>query len=141
MKQHKEYRLYFTYNETSSGGDALEEGRYASRSDQEINIKFLNIYKSQPKDRFFCDSIELSEKEYDLLSKKDFLYLAVIRYSTGDTFGRTNGAWSVVGVSATRIAAEKLCKKALEGIGYKPWEGYFERYSHFETHLLKVEDE
>lgn len=64
----------------------------------------------------------------------------MIRYQTGGTFATTHGAWHIVGLSETRKGAEKLIKNALEGFGYKPWEGYFERFEDSEVHVLPIEN-
>ncbi len=68
----------------------------------------------------------------------DMVYLVYVIYSTGSTFGRTEGAWSVVGAYPTIEEAAKIKKSIYDGTykGYKAWEGYFERLTYVETETM-----
>lgn len=136
-KQVKEpKRLYIEYTESESGGDPIDpEERWTSYTDKYREVEFIRLHREVPKNRFFYDSIELVNDE---LANLDKLYLAVIRYSTGSTFGHVEGCWHVVGVAPTYKIAEAMIKEAIEGEGYKPWEGYFEALTGDEIHTLEV---
>jgi hypothetical protein len=57
---------------------------------------------------------------------KEVLYLAVIFYSDGNTFGTTHGYPHFCGVSDTCEGAQKLIDDELSSDNkYKPWVGYF----------------
>lgn len=72
------------------------------------------------------------------------LFLAVVRYGTGDTFGHTTGAWYIVGVAPTREIAQAMLKEESEPskqgdyLRYKRWEGYFESLEDTEIHELDL---
>jgi len=136
MSKTEPKRIYVTYNESESGGDPIDPSdTWTSYTDKFREVEFLRLYREPPKDRFFYDSIQLVKDE---LADLDKLYLAVIRYSTGSTFGHVEGCWHIVGVAPTYKIAELMIEGALNGDGYKPWEGYFERYTDSEIHTLEV---
>lgn len=135
-------RIYVEYNESESGGELLEpEERWSSRADTIKEVEFLRLHRAPPENRFFYDSIELVN---DDLLKLDHLFLAVVRYSTGDTFGHTEGAWALVGVAPTyeiaKLMLEEATKPAEKGDykNYRAWEGYFESLTDTEIHELRV---
>lgn len=135
-------RLYIEYTEYESGGEAIDpEDRWSSREDAHKEVEFIRLHREQPKNRFFYDSIEVSNPD---LVKLDKLYLAVVRYFTGDTFGRTYGMWHVVGVAPTYKIAEMMLTEATvpaeqgDYKNYKPWEGYFEGLTDTEIHTMEV---
>jgi hypothetical protein len=140
MKKEEEkepLRLYFIYDEHRSGGESLEpDNRWSSHADINIEVKFHEFYRNPPTHRFFYDSKEVSEEIYNASRA----YLAVVRYSTGSTFGNTYGAWHIVGIALTREDAEKMLKEAVEDEGgYKPWVGYFESLTDTEVYGLVIE--
>ncbi len=135
-------RLYVEYYESSAGGEALEpEERWSQREDTVKEVEFKRLHREPPKHRFFYDSIEVSNEG---LLALDTLWLAVVRYSTGDTFGRTTGCWALVGVAPTYKIAEAMLEEATKPTkegdykNYKPWEGYFESLTDTEIHKLDV---
>ena len=130
-------RLYIEYNTSSEGGHALSDERWSDRSDEHTTVDFIRLHRNPPANRFFYDSIELSHPE---MAKMDKLYLAVVRYTTGDTFGTSYGHWHIVDVAPTYEIASAMLEEALKPSvkGYKPWEGYFERFEGTEIHTLEV---
>lgn len=129
-------RLYLEYTESETGGDPIDPtDRWTSYTDRYREVTFIKLYREPPAGRFFYDSVELINDELANLKE---LHLAVIRYSTGNTFGHTEGCWYIVGVAPTFDIAKMMIKEALEGDGYKPWEGYFESYTDDEIHTLEV---
>lgn len=134
-------RLYFTYDESRVGGEPTSDSPWCSLTDTHVTVKFNYLYKDPPKDRFFYDSIVINEPS---LLEHSSLYLCVIRYSTGSSFGTKYGYWCVVGVAKSVTEAQNLLDGALiNGVfkyGYmcKPWEGYFERFEDTEIHELIV---
>lgn len=130
-------RLYIEYNRHENGGDAIDpDDRWSSRTERNITVDFIRLHRQQPTNRFFYDSVEVSNEK---MLECEKLFLVVVRYGTGDTFGHTNGAWHVVGVAPTYQIANLMLEEALKpGTGYKPWEGYFESYEGSEIHELSV---
>ena len=134
-------RLYIEYNTSSEGGHALSDERWSDRSDEHTTVDFIRLHRNPPSHRFFYDSIELSHPEMAALDK---LYLAVVRYTTGDTFGTSYGRWHIVGIAPKYEIAAAMLEEALKPAdkgdykNYKPWEGYFERFEDTEIHTLEV---
>ncbi len=134
-------RLYIEYDQFENGGDSIDPNdRWSNRTDRVIEVNFIKLHRQQPAHRFFYDSIEINKD----LAKIDKLYLCVVRYSTGDTFGRTTGEWYIVGVAPNYQIASLMLQEAIipskEGDyrNYKPWEGYFERLETTEIYELSV---
>jgi len=135
----EEHRVYIEYAEHRFGGEVIDpEDQWSCREDASIEVNFIRLHKQPPEHRFFYDSIVINNPD---LLKLNELYLAVIRYSTGDTFGHTTGAWHIVGAAPTYKIAELMLNEALNSSKentYKPWEGYFERFENTEVHKLDL---
>lgn len=65
-------------------------------------------------------------------SRSKHLYVVIVRYSSGGTFGTTHGNWHIQGAYKSYVKAEKVeiaisnsKGKYAEG-NYNPWQGYFE---------------
>ncbi len=130
-------RVYLDYYESRSGGEPEDPSdRWTHHSDVVIEVEFTRLHRTQPA-KFFFDSYELSNPD---LAKLDTLYMAVVRYSTGNTFGHTEGAWHVVGFAPTYQIAELMLTEATkaDSLGYKPWEGYFESLTDTEIHTMEL---
>lgn len=136
----KEYKFYISLSERATGGKPYpgEEGPYASCEPTHKETDFLRAYATPPQNLMFCESVEVSESEYHYLIKKKQVYLAVVFYSDGDTFGTTYGLFKISGIAATEVTAKRLNKKALEEDDYKPWEGYFSNLMSTEVYLLDL---
>lgn len=138
-------RVYIEYDESRTGGEIIDPNdKWSSREDVDVTVNFVRLYREQPKHRFFYDSVELPNKDMLKLGK---LFLAVVRYGTGDTFSHTNGCWYVVGVAPTYDIAKamldeetKPSEPAKRGHTqrYKRWEGYFESLDGTEIHELSL---
>ena len=133
-------RVYVEYDEHRTGGKIENPSeQFSRREDTNITVRFIRLHKSQPAHRFFNHSIELSNpKMIDL----DKLFVAVVRYSDGDTFGRTNGNWYIAGVAPTYKIASEMLKLEMtpsgKSEGIKRWEGYFSRLEGTEVHELRL---
>ena len=42
-------QLYLTYKETSTGGEAESDGRWAHHSDVNLSVEFLEVSRNEPK--------------------------------------------------------------------------------------------
>lgn len=149
------YDLYLCYTEHRSGGEATNpEEEFSSREPEYIEFTPLSCYhfmvsESAFLNKLFCEysnadyrhhKIEFDPKGYDSL------YAVIVRYTTGDTFGSTYGAWEVASLVLTRKEAEKI-KKDIEKEtgdydpnlkGYHPWNGYFESLEGVGIHKLDI---
>ena len=135
-------RVYVEYDRTESGGEAIDPGeRWSNRTDRVVEVDFVRLHRESPEHRFFYDSIVINHPD---MLKLDKLFLAVVRYSTGDTFGRTTGEFSLVGLAPTYQIAQAMLDEATtpskqgDYKSYKPWEGFFERLEGTEIHELSL---
>lgn len=135
-------RVYIEYNRSATGGELIEpEERWSSREDTIVEVEFIRLHRNPPKERFFYDSIEISHPD---MLKLDKLFLAVVRYGTGDTFGHTSGEFHVVGLAPTYQIAEAMLEEETKPSkpgdyrSYKCWEGYFESLEGTEVHELSL---
>ena len=123
--------IYLSYDEYRSGGE-VEEGqsendRYASREDTDIDFQPRGI-SVELGNRIDIDNIQVNFNPLDYVDKR--IYLVIVRYSTGDTFGHTNGAWCIEGAYLTDLEAINV-RDSINNDSYKgkypDWKGYFER--------------
>lgn len=128
--------LYVEYESSRTGGECLSDEPYSDREPEYVDFSITKI----------SDNKELvghsrEEHSVDFPTKKGMLvYVVYVRYTTGDTFGYTEGMWYIVKICKTDKEAIKI-KNAIENgkykgpHGYNPWDGYFEHLEgcHVET--------
>lgn len=138
-------RLYLVYDEHRSGGgirEGEEDDPWPSREDEYIEVHFKALYRQPPSDRFFYDSFEVSDEVYNA----EKVHMAVVRYGDGDTFGRSNGHWSVEGIFLTLSEAEKTLAELEKDAGKpytigkynKNWHGYFASFEGTQVEIMTV---
>lgn len=129
-------RLYFTYDESRRGGEDINpDEEWSDRAPTTIEVKFHEFYRTPPTHRFFYDSVIVDEATFN----SDEAYLAVVRYTDGDTFGYTDGSWHIVGATNSVEVAKEMLELALNNKdSYKPWEGYFASLQRTEIERLVV---
>ena len=121
-KAGKTLRLFVDYEQVDT--DEAEDD--SDSRDTYIDVTFLNVYRAMGPDApFFYSSAIVDRKTHE----SEEVCLVVVRYTTGDTFGTTHGAWAIEGIYSTPTEADKVVQKIQQKTysGYKPWEGYFER--------------
>ena len=149
--------LYIDYTTSRTGG-SVQSGEssddpYASRRDEYIEFDIMGVYRSLPKKLFFHHREEVSPEAV----KADKVWVVLVRYTTGNTFGTTRGAWHIYSIRSDSRRAEGdkrmiefddkldnmtegwnyrnlspfvqqlIAKKKHLIEGYVPWRGYFER--------------
>ena len=133
-------RLWFSYTSSAYGGEALSEEPYADRADEHREVSFHGCYNAGPDGlNFDSTSVEVSKEVFE--AKK--VYLVVVRYEDGDTFGRSYGNWHIVDVVLTEEEARDIdsgirSKTYTDKCGYNCWEGYFNRLESVEIHEFPV---
>ena len=138
-------RLYLKYDESRSGGgicESQENESWPYRNHEYIEVSFTSLHRNPPEGQFFYDSFEVSDELYNA----DQVYMAVVRYTDGDTFGHTCGYWSVEGIFGSRREAERLLTKLEEDAGKpftlgkytKAWHGYFTRFERTQIETIEV---
>lgn len=80
-------RLYISYIETHSGGEAISDEAWSSRNDLIIDTTITRVSLSKP-DTHYYHTIDLIENEFH---PGDAVHLLTVRYSDGDTFGSSYG--------------------------------------------------
>ena len=127
--------LYINYKETSEGGEICERSVGESFPDYEDEFRYTTynyVTFNKPTPLTLWKEwkiITIREQTlYEQLKTCDKVYLAVVVYSTGDTFSHTEGMHEIIGAYPTRADAEKALEECdTNQDGYRPWEGYFER--------------
>jgi hypothetical protein len=164
--------MILTYNEHRHGGEAIDpEDKWTDHEPEYIDWYPGVIYIDEPlvsaKTKAgtpFVETVSCS----DAVKKGDDIFLLVVRYQTGGTFGLTHGCWEIIGAYKTEDEAKKLgaiieeddrISKLYErenrfktiklepppvrqyngsNRGYLPWVGYFERLEDVEIHRMTV---
>ena len=145
-KYNKKYELYINVKETSTGGEPESNESYCQHSDIIKNVKFISVFKTIPDDCFWTpNSFEVSEEVYN--SEK--IYLVIVRYSDGGSFGSTRGNWDIFkaftdvedALKMSQSINRKTLKKDYPEYSktlYFPWEGYFCSLEDVEVHCFNV---
>jgi hypothetical protein len=122
-------KLFLQYTESRSGGgisDGQEDEDWPSHDPEytEIELGNLLLTERMTLNGDFIEAINFDPIKY--INKP--LYIIHVRYSTGNTFGRSNGWSAFPGCFASFEEASELEKQIRnkEYRGYCPWEGYFE---------------
>lgn len=137
--------LFLTYSEDRTGGQvcAGQEGeKWASHEDEHIHVEFNELLLEKPTDSRSYPHEVLGPED---VKEGDELYLTIVRYYDGGTFGRTCGYWHVHGVHKTAAEAAELAKtvhaKGSDRRSYDqycPWIGYFAGLEGVEVHEFRV---
>ena len=132
----EKFEVYLRY-ESSTYGGAVCAGedpnkRYVCHEPTHTEFTPTGIVLEQPG---WSESIQV---DFDP-SKCDTLYVVIVRYSSGGTFGTSHGHWHVIGAYKTYIQAMKVEKTIPDKYkGDKPWEGYFESFEKVGIERLDV---
>jgi hypothetical protein len=129
--------LYLSYYEHKTGGEPLSDGDWPDYSDTDIDWGLQKCFKDKEKAPWLRQV-----EQVDFVPKVgDTVYVVYVRYGTGDTFGRVNGAWHILGVYEHQGQAEKVKNSVYDKTykGYKCWEGYFESCESCEVEAMVVE--
>jgi hypothetical protein len=135
--------LYLTYNESRSGGYPLSEERWSDREPEHIDFDVRRLYLDRDNARTW--QIETLEVDFDV-SLGDAVYLVIVRYTDGDTFGYRSGNWHIEGVYKTIEEADEV-RSAINketytheqsNHGWLPWVGYFEHLENVDVYPMVV---
>ena len=139
-----EKKLYLGYSTHSTGGEPESDEQWSSRSPQYINVTFNTLTRESG--TFFGHDITVSDEVYNA----DEVFLVIVRYQTGDTFGTSYGNWTVWAAVTSADEAEKISDDITSGAlekarekdpskyVYLPWVGYFESLEGVEIHSFRV---
>jgi hypothetical protein len=126
------FTIYAMIDEHSEGGEVCagqENDSWPSYEPEYITFNITSLLAVNP-NKFGMHDISVDFDPQKFLGK--LVYLVVVSYTTGSTFGDSSGNPHVEAAFPTRIEAEKVCDKIRKGKyesprGYLPWVGYFER--------------
>ena len=135
--------VYLHYKENRSGGEPIPGDDWCRRPGY-IEVSFNALTKTPGTGSFFTEhtSLEVTDKVYDC---EDYVYLVIVRYSDGNTFGTTYGHWDVYLVTTDQKEAadmgESIRNNTLPKGARKPWDGYFSSLEDVEIHAFKLKGE
>lgn len=144
----KQNYLYFVYQEESSGGEICEgqedddwpsyETTYSTINDLRLHSKTMNHYGNNS--RFWSG---YDQVPYDGNPLEDKLaYIVYVVYSSGGTFGSSSGNIKAIKAFKNKEDALKIMQDIKNGgdggLGYKPWEGFFESLERIEMDYLPI---
>ena len=148
-------KLHVEYETSSSGGEALSNEAWSDRSDEVTTFRPTNIFLDR-EDKTAWRNEDVNSDE-DVVAG-DSVYLVVVRYGDGDTFGHSTGNYSFWGIYRCIEKAKKLkeliradyvnnSKKIEEQIkelatrdyvSLYDWRGYFNSLESVEIHPMTV---
>lgn len=141
------YKIYITYEEYRTGGEPESNETYSQRSDTHINIRWKNAYIKE-RNSCYSETIEIDFNPEDI----GHIYIVVVRYQSGDSFGTSYGNWKIVGAYKNVKDAQEILdkinydeehkydedyKKEYEK-EFREWDGYFERFENAGIEVLHV---
>ena len=140
--------LYIHTTESSVGGEAESDERWCHRSDIVKSVSFNSVSRTSESFWSHGSSFEVSEDVY----KSDYVFLVIVRYYDGGTFGRTTGLWRIQDSFLDEKAALDLAKSIRDGSYEKEirktkdryvsccWTGYFAGLEDVEIHRFPIAD-
>ena len=138
MKTEPKY-FYLKYKESRSGGESESSEPYSCRSPEYIEVTFQSLSREKGDD-FFPYTVEVDEDTYG----HDTVFLVVVRYQDGDSFGSSHGNWMVWRTVSSEEEALKIQASIKDGsldkdkTTYRPWTGYFNNLEDVEIHGFRV---
>ena len=126
-KKKTQKELVLTYTESRYGGDKIDPSdTYSDREDTTIEFYILDIFVDDPtrKAREKCKNTWYTEiLEYNFeINPGDQVWILVVRYSDGDSFGKTSGNWKIESVYASFKEAHSVEEMILEDEKlYREW--------------------
>lgn len=134
--------LYLSYNESRSGGYPLDDEPYSEREDEVIDITWLGVTLDKDSSGFLREELKCGDR----VKVGDKVYVVIVRYSDGDTFGTTSGCFHIMEgrVYKDRRLAEDQLRMANESRTradlnmWYPWHGYFAQFESAEIHEFVV---
>lgn len=135
-------KLAIHYSESRYGGAAINpEDPWPDHEDEytEFSLLSVRIYEPDPANKWAWHQ-EVIEVDFPV-EVGSTVHVVVVRYTTGGTFGRTLGAWSILGVYPDAEKANAVVKSVEDDTypGYKCWQGYFESLESCDSHDMLVQ--
>lgn len=131
--------LWLTYDEQKSGGEICEgdeDNEYPSHEDESIDFTLTGCFLKEKDVGYHRERVTV---DFDV-SQGSAVWIVVVRYGTGGTFGHIDGAWGIIGIYQKEDEAVKIESSIKDDSyeGYKYWQGYFESFQGVEITKLIV---
>lgn len=137
MISREDRTLYYTYEQHCTYSKEPEEqwGEWETHYEWSLGRVFT---KSPQGFTPYWNTVEL-DKPVEPNSK---VYLVVVRYSSGNTFGRSEGNGTIAGIYTTLEQASEARELVEQDKwpGYAPWNGYFESLESVSIEVRVVEE-
>ena len=142
--------LYIHFNQYQDGGEICageENDSYPSREDTNYTYTYKYARRSAPTGNDVWSSGTQTLKVSPQVFSADKIFLAIVVYSDGDTFGNSFGHHEIIGGYSTRKEAEEVLECVTkEGLnipgyeGYCNWCGYFNSIQDKIVEKLDIEE-
>lgn len=142
----KTAKIYYRILESSYGGESHSDEPYSSRYPTQVEFEGIELSKSKDDSFFAPYSMEVDKSYLD----ETHLFVVRVVYSTGDSFGRTDGKNCVAAIKKTKEEAveEKIkiekeyeeYKRTKNVSIYREWIGYFEYIENVYIDLVELRD-
>ena len=121
--------VWVTFSSSRSGGGIApgqEDNDWPDRNPEYVDFDPEGVVSKNP-DSFEAEGVEV---DFNVPASGKEVFLVWVRYGTGDTFGHTDGEWTIIGVLEDKNKAEALVDSIIDDTytGYKCWDGYFENF-------------
>ena len=143
----KKKEIYITYEENRTGGVPESNEAYCNYSDTRIDIRWKKAHRKHPGDY----QVERVDIDFNP-EEADHVYIVIVRYGSGSSFGTSYGEWELIGVYENIKKAQEVLdkieydekhkndkdyKKEYEK-DFRNWDGYFERFERVDLEVLHV---
>ena len=142
--------LYIHFNQYQEGGEICageENDSYPSREDTNYTYTYKYARRSVPAGNDVWSAGTQTLKVGPQVFFAEKIFLAIVVYSDGDTFGNSFGHHEIIGGYSTRKEAEEVLscvsKEGLDIAGYEGycnWCGYFNNIQDKIVEKLDIED-
>ena len=138
-------KVFITYDESSSGGEDLNpEEEWSSRADRIYDFRLVRASLERTTKSWYSEEFEIDSE----IRPQD-VFVVLVRYSSGDTFGSSYGHGHIEGVYFDKDKAMEVAetiengtynKKGFNKRGYTVWEGYFESLESAQCYVMRLHD-
>lgn len=143
--------LYISTSESSYGGEPESNDEWCHHSDITRHVTFNAVFRKKGSG-FWASAgyFEVSDEVFN----SDQVYLVIVRYRDGGTFGSTTGNWHIQKAFTNPEDAKALASSIRNGSyekemnrkhgqynHYMPWVGHFSRLEGVEIHCFKIKND
>lgn len=106
------------------------------KGEVEVCFRPIKLRLGEQGDSWIVETFEM----HSPVKVGDELFLVVVRYDTGDTFGKTYGEYIFVGLYEDYEEVDRVEKSIKDNSHERSgaWTGYFDTYRYTEVHAMKV---